>query len=171
MLLITSILKFIFPYVITIMSCYFYKKFSKRMCKFYWLMTQTKNGPKLYTIILIAMMLLFNWCCYYTHLDKGTVLGCLILIPFISFRLSDKILHVLHENNRVFYFTLFFAVLFCSATDMYPLGVMLLMIAAASYFYPSTKVLLLTADVTHRPYEAEEYFMLRKYYTVLENYY
>lgn len=171
MLLLINIIKFIFPYMLVSLSYFFYKKYSRRMCKFYWLMTMTKNAPKLYVIILFAMMLFFNWCCYYTHLDLGTVLGCLMFVPFVSFRLSDKILHTLHENNRVLYFTLFLAVILCAEISMYPLGVMLLMVAVASYFYPSIKVISLVSEMSPRHHETEGYFMLRKYYTILENYY
>ena len=137
MIEILNVIKFIFPFAALLLFFMFYKTNGKRMIRFCVGMLAYKQNRNFYTKILVLVLLNFNWFCYMTDPNLATLVAAAFLFPLMSFKLSDVVLHRLHENKVSFFITLVVSMVCYAVPSLYSVSVFLFVLALAAQFYPT----------------------------------
>lgn len=141
---ILNVIKFIFPFAALLLFFMLYRTNGKRMLKFCVGMLMFKQNRNFYTKILVLVLLNFNWCCYVSAPNLVTLVAAAFLFPLMSFKLSDVVLHRLHENKISFFITLLVSMACYAVPDLYAVSVFLFVLALAAQFYPTREALKLS---------------------------
>lgn len=149
MIEILNVIKFIFPFASLLLFFMLYRTEGTRMLKFYVRMLAYQPNRNFYTKILFLVLLTFNWCCYMSDPNLATLVAAAFLYPLMSFKLSDTILHRLHENKISFLTTLTVSMVCYAVPDLYAVSVFLFVLALAAQFYPTRKAIRLCDDYIH----------------------
>ena len=130
-----------YPAIAAMLSLYCYKRDSPRMQKFYRRMTLSVSARKLYTLALLMLMLIFNFC----HLQSYGVswalgIASLLCLSMFSFRMKERSLFWLQQRMSMGFAML--AMLACVVKpSMWPLAMNLYIFTLGSVFYPSAKLM------------------------------
>lgn len=160
-----QLIKFFFPFILLAVFFCLYKKENSLTRRFCWRMTMTFSARKLFTIVLLSLLLLLNWCCYMTEPNWAVGLAALMTCSLFFNRVADRVLHRLHESRRLWVVTLMLALVCYSIPYTNSIFHVLYTLAVASVFYPSERVLRMKdeADCICNPKELLQR-ILQSYY-------
>lgn len=129
-----------------------YKSKRRFMTKFYLRMLESENARKLYTQVLLILLLLFHYV--YANGNSGElgiVLSTIACAIMYSFRRADKWLRRLRDVRKTFVYAALLAVAIAAVPHLFTLGVTLGYFLLAALFYPSSRALSEWADENTRP--------------------
>ncbi len=104
-------------------------------------MTMYFNARRLFAFLSVGLLIFMNWCCYVTNPNYAVTFSAIITCCLFSYRVTDALLHRLHERTRLWACTLMLALLCYSIPYMNSIFLMLYTLGVASVFYPSERVL------------------------------
>ena len=136
-----QLIKFCYPFILLAVFFCLYKKeyaFTRRFC---WRMTMTYNARKFFMGVMLAALVLMNWCCYMTDPNCAVAFAAIITGCLFFNRVADRVLHRLHERKRLWALTLMLALVCYSIPYMNSLFHVLYTLGVVSVFYPSERVL------------------------------
>lgn len=163
---IFEILNLLFPMFLFIVPPKLYKKSSPTMQTFYLSMVMSCNCRKLYTLILLMVLLMYHYVAYYSISVELEILPSSILILFLfNFHCTDKMLRFLHEKNRATCLIAIVTTVFLFTPYLYTMAVTLGFVLLAAIFYPSTKILFLVQTTE------EGIYIMKHPQTIVEHYY
>lgn len=139
--------------------------------KFYRIMVFSENGTKFFAMCLYLVLLFFNWCCYMCEPTLATLITGAFVFPLGIYRLSDVILHRLHENRVSFYITLLVAIVCYAVPVLNCAAVSMLMLALAAMFYPSRKAKQMKEDFFEKRYSISKDDRTKIYSAIIKKYY
>lgn len=126
-----------YPAIVAMLSLLFYKRDGQRMQQFYRRMTFSESARKFFVLVLMLIMLSFNFC--FLSVNGMTIplaIGSVLCVSMFSFRLTERSLYWLHDRMAIGLAML--AALVCVALPHYwPLSFNLFVCMVASIFYPS----------------------------------
>lgn len=137
MIELLNVVRFIFPFIALLLFFLLYRTSGNRMMKFYRIMVFRENGTKFFAMCLYLVLLFFNWCCYMCEPTLATLITGAFVFPLGIYRLSDIILHRLHENRVSFYITLLVVIICYAVPALNCAAVSMFLLALAAMFYPS----------------------------------
>lgn len=129
-----------------------YKSKRPFMAKFYRKMLVSDNARKLYTQVLLIILLMFHYV--YTgssHEDFGIVFSTIVCATLFSFHRTDKWLRRLHDRQKTFVYTALLTVVIAAVPHMFTLGVTIGYLLLAALFYPSSRALSEWTNENIRP--------------------
>ena len=136
-----QLIKFCYPFILLAVFFCLYKKDNRVTRKFCWRMTMTRSARKLFSIAVLALLILLNWCCYMTDPNWAVLFAAVVTCCLFSNRVADRVLHRLHERKRFWTLTLMLALICYSIPYMNSIFHVLYTLGVASVFYPSERVL------------------------------
>lgn len=139
--MLLNILQLILCAAPLVLSLALYRKSCRFMAKFHTVMTRNIKARKLYTQVLLVLLLFFHFLYASGHAGElGILVSTGICAAMFSFRLADAWLGHLHD--RPFMFTGFSAVtlVICFEPHLYTTAVTAYYILLAALFYPSVPV-------------------------------
>ena len=114
-----------------------YKKDTPFMRLFYLRMSLIESAKKFYALIFFIMLLIYNYCCYETCSNvKEVMVAALLSVPFLSSRLTEKILQRLTNYGDLMLSALVFLMVFGLVSGMNIIVVTGLTYLVAALFYP-----------------------------------
>lgn len=130
-----------YPAIVTLVSMYCYKRDNTLMQKFYRRMTFSLSARKLFVLVLMLLMLCFNFCYLHTFgLNFALGIASIFTLSLFSFRLTERNLYRL--QSRIGIGMAFIVMLACVVKPaMWPLSLNLYIFAIGSMFYPSRKMM------------------------------
>ena len=141
MIQILYTVKFLFPFLLLALFFCLYKKDYGFMKRFYYKLVMSFNARKFYCIVLLTVLIFLNWCSFETDHNYAVACAALMTIPFMFNKVSDRILHRLHESLRLLVTTLILAMVCYTAPYLNSIFQVLFTVSVASLFYPSERVL------------------------------
>lgn len=118
------------------------------MAAFYRAMTGNVQARKLYTQLLVVLLLLFHYVYTNGHPGQfGVVLSTIVCAVLFSHRRADRWLRKLHDRPRTFAIYGFIALAICAVPHLFTMSVTISYILLAALFYPSGRIL---AEWEHR---------------------
>ena len=141
-----QLIKLFFPFILLAVFFCLYKKENSITKRFCWKMTLFYSARKLFIIVVLISLIFMNWCCYMTDPNwavgfSAAITGCLLF-----YRVTDRVLHRLHESKRLWAITLMLCLVCYSIPYMNSLFHVLYTHGVASVFYPSERVLRMKDD-------------------------
>lgn len=112
------------------------------MSAFYCAMAQSHKARKLYTQVLVVLLLLFHYV--YTNGQPGqfgAVLSTIVCAVLFSYRRADRWLRKLHDRPKSFAIYGFIALAVCAVPHLFTMSVTISYILLAALFYPSGRML------------------------------
>lgn len=147
MTVLLAIYKYLFPFVLGMLSLLLYRKQYRFMRKFYWRMTLYWKARKFYILVIYAHLLLYSYTFYVADgISIGIALSSVFMLPLVFFRMADKWLHRLHEYAGKLLLLVFLAVVIAPASGMVIALVTMLTVGVTAMFYPSEHILRLCSD-------------------------
>lgn len=130
-----------YPAIVSLLSLYCYKRDNSWMQKFYRRMTFSLSARKLFVLMLMLLMLVFNFCYLQSFgLNLALGLASLLCVSMFSFRMSEKSIFWL--QGRIGIGLTFAAMLTCVIKpQMWPLTMNLYIFTIGSIFYPSSNLM------------------------------
>lgn len=160
-----QLIKLFFPFILLAVFFCLYKKENSITKRFCWKMTLFYSARKLFIIVVLISLIFMNWCCYMTDPNwavgfSAAITGCLLF-----YRVTDRVLHRLHESKRLWAITLMLCLVCYSIPYMNSLFHVLYTLGVASVFFPSERVLRMKdeTDSICNPLELLQK-ILRSYY-------
>lgn len=147
MTVLLAIYKYLFPFVLGMLSLLLYRKQYRFMRKFYWRMTLYWKARKFYILVIYTHLLLYSYTFYVADgISIGIALSSVFMLPLVFFRMADKWLHRLHEYAGKLLLLVFLAVVIAPASGMVIASVTMLTVGVTAMFYPSEHILRLRSD-------------------------
>lgn len=140
--MIWIILQLLFPAILLIVPIVLYN--NKRPCmeKFRNMMLRRETMRKLYTQVLLIILLVFHYVYLNGHgAHLGILVTTVLCIFLFSHNRTHKLLLAFRDNRQVFYFVGLFALTSLFMPELYTLSVSIAFILMASAFYPSSSKL------------------------------
>ena len=101
--MLLKVLQLIFCVSPLVLSLILYKKPYRFMAKLHAAMSQNIRARKLYTRVLLFLLLLFHYVYASGHVGEfGILVSTVICAAMFSFRLADKCLFRLHDSRNLF---------------------------------------------------------------------
>lgn len=141
MTLTLTIIRFIFPFLLLVAFFCLYKKEYKFMKTFMWKMVSLRNSKLFYVSMVTFLLIFINWCCCMTDPNIAVALSCLITLILISRKIMVSVLRLLHERKRLWFFTVFVAMVCYAIPYMNSVFHLFFTLSMAAVFYPSEKCL------------------------------
>lgn len=139
--MLLNILQFIFCMMPFVLSVTLYKKPYRFMAKFHAAMARNAKARKLYTHILLVLLLLFHYIYSSGHIGEfGILVSTSICAAMLSFSLADRWLCRLHDRQDVFAGFAALVLVICFEPHLYTTAVTVSYILLAALFYPSVPV-------------------------------
>ena len=108
---------------------------------FYLRMSLIESAKKFYALIFFIMLLIYNYCCYETYSNvKEVMVAALLSVPFLSSRLTEKILQRLTNYGDLMLSALVFLMVFGLVSGMNIIVVTGLTYLVAALFYPPSEM-------------------------------
>lgn len=160
-----QLIKFVYPFILLALFFWLYRKDYKIMRRFYRRMTISISARKLYILTTLCALLFINWCCCTTAPNYAVIMGAFITVCFFFYRVADRILHRLHESNRLTLITFMLAMVCLAIPYMNSIFHVLFTIGVASTFYPSERVLRIKDEKNYKS-NSPEFLdkILKKYF-------
>lgn len=150
------ILQFVFLALPVFLPLMLYRSRHLFMAVFYRGMTGNAQARKLYTQILVVLLLLFHYVYTAGHPGQfGTVLSTIVSAMLFSSRRADRWLRKLLDRPRTFVIYGITALAICALPQLLTLSVTISYILLAALFYPSGKILTEWEDKDRRLYLSE----------------
>ena len=130
-----------YPAIVSLLSLYCYKRDNSWMQKFYRRMTFSVSARKFFVLMMLLIMLIFNFC-YLQSFGFNLTLGIatLLCMSMFSFRITERGLIWLQQ--RVGIVLSMTAMLICVVKpQMWPLSMNLYIFTIGSIFYPSSRLM------------------------------
>ncbi len=141
-IMIWSYISLIFPAILFIVPCRLYKKDSRRMAIFYKTMLGSKSARRLYIQAILIFLLLFHYVFISGHFgDYGVLLSTIPTLAFFSYRIANRLLHLLHKDRKSFVAMAMLVLAIMAVPHLYTMAVTLGYILLATAFYPSESAL------------------------------
>ena len=129
-----------------------YKSKRPFMARFYRSMLSSQSARKLYTQVLLIVLLLFHYVyAGGNHADFGIVFSTIVCATLYSFRRADKWLRRLHDEKKPAVIVAVVSVVIAAVPHMFTLDVTGAYLLLAALFYPSGRALSEWADENTRP--------------------
>ena len=139
--MLLKILQLIFCVIPLVLSLILYKKPYRFMAKFYAAMTLNIKARKLYTRMLLVLLLLFHYVYTSGHAGEfGILASTVICAAMFSFKLADRCLSRLHDSMGLFAGISAIILISCFEPYLYTTTVTAYYILLAALFYPSAPV-------------------------------
>lgn len=155
-----------YPAIATMLSMYFYKRDSPCMQSFYRRMTFSQSARKLFVLLTMLAMLIFNFC-YLQSFGFSVALGAstLLCLSMFSFRITERGFFWL--QGRLGIALVFTAMLTCAIKHpIWPLSMNLYLFTIGSVFYPSEDLMRqLRSPVSFSKFSANPATVLSGYYS------
>ena len=150
------ILQFVFLLLPVFLPMVLYRSRRPFMAAFYRAMTGNAKARKLYTQVLVVLLLLFHYVYTTGHPGQfGTVLSTIVSAMLFSSRRTERWLRKLLDRPKVFVFCGIIALAICAVPQLFTLSVTISYILLAALFYPSGKILSEWEDKDRRFYLSE----------------
>ena len=129
-----------------------YKSRRRFMTKFYLRMLGSESARRLYTQVLLIVLLLFHYVYSRGNTgDLGIVISTIVCTILFSFRRADKWMRRLHDKRKTFVYAALLAVVIADVPHLFTLGVTVGYLLLAALFYPSDRALSKWTDENTRP--------------------
>lgn len=139
--------KYLFPFILGMISLLLYRKQYRFMRKFYWRMTHYWKARRFFVLVIYSLLLLYNYTCYVADGNRlGIIVSGAFILPLLFFRMADRWLHRLREYAGQLLMLVFLAVVIALTGDMAVAAVTVLAICVTAMFYPSEHILRLCSD-------------------------
>jgi hypothetical protein len=138
--MIWNIFHLIFPIVFIILPMLCYKKSGRLMSRFYRHMLYSRGCRKLYTRLILEMLLLYHFI--YMAMTNEAIdlaLTSLLCVVLFSHQKSELILDKV-KDNRIMFASVIIALLAPFIPHLYPLSMSLAILLLGAAFYPSASV-------------------------------
>ena len=135
--MLLKILQLIFCVTPLVLSLILYKKPYRFMAKFHASMKQNIRARKLYTRVILFLLLLFH---YVYAGEFGILVSTVICAAMFSFKLADRCLSRLHDSMGLFAGISAITLVSCFEPYLYTTTVTAYYILLAALFYPSAPV-------------------------------
>ena len=150
------LLQFVFIALLVILPMALYRSRRSFMALFYRAMTDNAKARKLYTQVLVVLLLLFHYVYTTRHPGQfGPVLSTIVSAMLLSSRRTERWLRKLLDRPRAFVFCGIMALTICAVPQLFTLSVTISYILLAALFYPSGKILSEWEDKDRRFYLSE----------------
>ena len=139
--MLLKVLQLIFCVTPLVLSLILYKKPYRFMAKLHDAMSQNIRARKLYTRVLLFLLLLFHYVYASGHAGEfGILVSTVICAAMFSFSLADKCLFRLHDSRNLFAGIGAILLISCFEPYLYTTTVTAYYILLAALFYPSAPV-------------------------------
>lgn len=133
------ILQLLFPAVLLIVPIALYDSKHPCMGKFRRTMLLRETMRKLYTQVLLIILLVFHYIYLNGHgAHLGILVTTVLCIFLFSHNRTNKMLLAFRDNRQIYYFVGLFALATLFMPELYTLSVTIAFILMASAFYPPT---------------------------------
>ena len=150
------VLQFIFLVLPVLLPMALYRSRRPFMTVFYRTMIGNAQARKLYTQVLVVLLLLFHYVYTTGHPGQfGTVLSTIVSAMLFSSRRADRWLRKLLDRTRTFVIYGITALAICVLPQLFTLSVTISYILLAALFYPSDKILTEWKDKDRKLYLSE----------------
>lgn len=150
------VLQFVFLLLPVFLPMVLYRSRRPFMAAFYRVMTGNAKARKLYTQVLVVLLLLFHYVYTTRHPGQfGLVLSTIVSAMLLSSRRTERWLRKLLDRPRAFVFCGIMALTICAVPQLFTLSVTISYILLAALFYPSGKILSEWEDKDRRFYLSE----------------
>ena len=140
--MIFKIIFLFFPILLLVASTMCYKKNCRMMQNFYLRMVFSHYFRKLYTLLLLMVILVFCFMAYQVQPNKiGAHVMALLALLLFKFSYADILLHRLHDDKKLCTFTFTASLVFIFTPYLYTLGVIVGFLIVASIYYPSSRII------------------------------
>lgn len=140
--MICLLLQFVFLALPVFLPMALYRSRRPFMAAFYRAMTRQCRTRKLYTQVLVVLLLLFHYVYTTGHPGQfGTVLSAIVCAAMFSAGRTDRWLRKLLDRPKAFVACGGFALAVCAVPQLFTLSVTVSYILLAALFYPSGRVL------------------------------
>ena len=140
--MLLKILQLIFCVTPLVLSLILYKKPYRFMAKFHASMKQNIRARKLYTRVILFLLLLFHYVYASGHAGEfGILVSTVICAAMFSFKLADRCLSRLHDSMGLFAGISAITLVSCFEPYLYTTTVTAYYILLAALFYPSVRVM------------------------------
>lgn len=146
MILTLTIIRFLFPFLLLVAFFCLYKKEYSFMKTFMWKMVVFRYKRLFYVCMITFLLIFINWCCCMTDPNMAVALSSLLTLILLSRRIMVSALRLLHERKRLWFCTVFVAMVCYAVPYMNSVFHLLFTLSMAAVFYPSEKVLALYDD-------------------------
>ena len=154
--MICLLLQFVFLALPVFLPMALYRSRRPFMAAFYRAMTGNARARKLYTQVLVVLLLLFHYVYTTGHPGQfGTVLSAIVCAAMFSAGRTDRWLRKLLDRPKAFIACGGFALAVCAVPQLFTLSVTVSDILLAALFYPSGRVLAEWEDRDRRLYLSE----------------
>lgn len=154
--MICLLLQFVFLAQPVFLPMMLYRSHRPFMAAFYRAMTGNVQARKLYTQVLVVVLLLFHYVYTTGHPGQfGTVLSAIVCAAMFSAKRTDRWLRKLNGRRKAFVSCGGFALAVCAVPQLFTLSVTVSYILLAALFYPSGRVLAEWEDRDRRLYLLE----------------
>ena len=141
LLMLLKVLQLIFCVSPLVLSLILYKKPFRFMAKLHAAMSQNIRARKLYTRVILFLLLLFHYVYASGHAGEfGILVSTVICAAMFSFRLADRCLSRLHDSMGLFAGISAITLVSCFEPYLYTTTVTAYYILLAALFYPSAPV-------------------------------
>lgn len=145
--MLLNILQLIFCALPFALPLALYKSRRRFMARFYGTMTHSEKARKLYTRVLLILLLLFHYIYASGHVgESGILLSTGICAAMSSFKLADKWLRFLLDRPLVSAIFALAALLIGFVPHLYTTAVTASYLLLAALFYPSARVMAEWSD-------------------------
>ena len=146
---IIAILQLTVP-VILLTAPFLYRRKGRRMAAFCINMSLRPKCRKVYMLVLSMAVVLFNYSFFAIQgatlwLVPGLLLGLLLL----RYRLTDPMLHWIHEDRVIQGLVLGLFLLSMVTPELYPLSASMALVMTSAMFYPSRGIIRHAEDYKH----------------------
>lgn len=139
--MLLKILQLIFCVTPLVLSLILYKKPYRFMARFHASMKQNIRARKLYTRVILFLLLLFHYVYASGHAGEfGILVSTVICAAMFSFKLADRCLSRLHDSMSLFAGISAITLVSCFEPYLYTTTVTAYYILLAALFYPSAPV-------------------------------
>ena len=150
------VLQFVFLALPVILPMALYRNRRPFMAAFYRAMTGNVKARKLYSQVLVVLLLLFHYVYTTGHPGQfGTVLSATVCAAMFSARRTDRWLRKLNGRRKAMVIFGGTALAICAAPQLFTLSVTISYLLLAALFYPSGRILTEWEDRDRRLYLSE----------------
>ena len=164
--MILTILNLLIVSPILWVPLFFYGRKSRRMVTFYQRMSRSENQRKIYSYMLLVLVLLFH--ATYPGLFKDcfcAYASTALAVCFVSPKWTTRLLEGIRASHTVMAFIGLVALANVFATGMYTLGITLCYVLLAAIFYPSKSMMeYVLTEPQYSSYEELEEETVKHYY-------
>ena len=163
----TKILIPLFVVALSVLPLFLYLNNCRFMQRFYWRMVFLHNARRLYTLLLVLVLLVINATLYVSMNVIISLLMMTVVLALSSYRTMAKTLRLLQYRRRIFGLLTVAAAALIVVPGCLCIGLTLASLLLGAFFFPSARVLELS--------ETEEYgarmllqpdIIVREYYFI-----